>query len=131
MKLAEISMDVLHTEIIDGDEVSFVYNINEGMFDVRQVPIGHSTGGFVKGIKDVGKLMTNPFVVGMAVAYAEKAYKKYKRDKKYTARFFSKVSEKAFYEKIIAELMKTGHYEKVKRQDVDGGYIWELERKDY
>ncbi len=129
MKLEELSTDVLYTDIIDGDLISFVYAINEGLFTVHQMPQG-TPGGFVKGIKDVGKLMTNPIVIGLAASYAQNAYRKYKHNRKYTARFFGKTSEKSFYEKIIAELMKSGHYKKVSHKEVDGGYIWELERND-
>lgn len=131
MKLAELTTDILYTDVIEGNQISFVYHINEGMFDIHQIPVSNTDGGFVKGIKDVGKFMTNPVVMGLATSYAQQAYRKYKHNKKYTTRFFAKShSEKPFYEKIVAELMKTGHYKKVTQKNIEGGYIWELERDD-
>ena len=129
MKLQEITTDVLHTETIDGNIISFVYNINEGTVDVHHMPKGKDSGGFVKGL---GKFMTNPIVMGLAAVYGKKAYKKYQHNKKYVTRLFARShAEKPYFEKIVNELMRSGHYKKVTVKDVEGGYIWELERKDW
>jgi len=81
-------------------------------------------------VKQAGGFLTrNPGLAIGAAAMAMSAYSKYKKNKKYTTRLFAKTpEEKKLYKAIINDLMKTGHYKKVREKYVDGGIMWELKR---
>lgn len=108
---------------IGDEEYSFV--IKEGMATFMKPTVG----GLVGGLTD--KVLSNPVLAGIAAGYAYDAYKKYEKNKKYTARLFAKTSEeRVLFSKIVQELMKTGKYKKVKEEYADGGYIYVLKRTD-
>lgn len=95
-------------------------NLDEGIVS--------TLGGIAKGV--LGFAKAHPVLTGAMSLYAVDAIKKYHSNKKYIAQFFAaKPEEKKFYKKMVDDLMRTGHYHKVKEQFVDGGYLWELRRR--
>lgn len=112
----------LSAEIVDPSHVRFVLdkNIDEG--------IVNTLSGIAKGA--VGFAKAHPVLTGAMALYAVDAIKKYKKNKQYVTQLYaSNAQEKKFYKKLVDDLMRTGHYHKVKEQFVDGGYLWELRRK--
>lgn len=79
--------------------------------------------------KSMRKALTNPFVIATAAAYATSAVKQYNRNKRLTAKLYSPDSQKETYKKIIADLMRTGKYRRVREKRVSGGVEWELDRR--
>lgn len=112
----------LSAEDIDTTTVRFVLeqNLDEGVVS--------TLSGIAKGV--LGFAKAHPILTGAMGLYAYDAIKKYRHNKKYVAQFYAaKPEEKTFYKKMVDDLMRTGHYYKVKEQFVDGGYLWELQRK--
>lgn len=125
MKLYELQTEVLWEGEIEGEQCEFVIEpLKEGL---RQASM-RTKGGFVKGLGDLAKKHPNVSAVAAGIAYS--AYRKYQKNKKYTTRFYAKdTQEKRMYKKVVDDLMKTGHYKKVREKSVAGGYMWELERR--
>lgn len=121
MKLDELHMDVLWEGEIDGVLHQFI--IQEGMARFAQP----SKGGVMRGI--AGTIVKNPVLAMAAAGYAYDAFQKYKRNKRTTTTFFAKdMPERKLYQKIVDDLMKTGHYKKVREKHEAGGYLWVLQR---
>lgn len=129
MKLNDLTpKEIIWEETIqDQDFVFYAETIEEG---VKQINFGNQRGGAMKTAGDVlGKI--NPTLAGIAAGMAINSLIKYKQNRKYTTRFFAKDrTERRFYEKLVADLMKSGHYVKVREKYMAGGYVWELRRKD-
>lgn len=82
-------------------------------------------------VEKIEKIILNPIVLGLLSSYAEHTIKKYIHRKEYVTHFLAtSPSERTFYEKIVAELMGTGHYKNLIRKESKHGDVWELERKD-
>lgn len=91
------------------------------------VDLSESIRGAVKQMG--GWLTKNPGLTAAAGVYAVSAYDKYRKNQRYTTRLFAKTpEEKKLYKTIIADLMRTGKYKKVREKYVDGGIMWELKR---
>lgn len=136
MKLEELTeIDIVWenettTTIIDGVEYSLTFeSVEDG---VKQLNI-QTKPSIIKGVVGAATEFASkhPFITGVAALWAYNAVKKYTQNKKYTTRFFAKTTEdKRLYDKIVSDLMKTGHYKLVSSKYVDGGKIWELQRKN-
>ena len=127
MKLEELkdNTETLWEGELDGEQVKFFVELHEGMSHAGFAQ--NSRGGVVRGAM---KFMSNPIVAGLAAGYAVDALGRYERNKRYTTRFFARdAQEKKLYKQIVDDLMRTGHYKKVKEKHVDGGIMWELRRK--
>jgi hypothetical protein len=127
MKIGELLEEVIWSGEGDDEDIELVAYLNEGGVRIGFRPKG---GGIVrKAAQGAMKFITNPVVAGMVAGYAMDAIRKYKSNKKYTSRFFAADStERRFYEKMIKDLMATGHYRMVSQKYVGGGYLWELKR---
>lgn len=126
MKLHEIhNIDILWTGELDGEDVSFyVERLSEGR--QRAGFARNSKGGLVAGVM---KWVKNPVVAAVAASYAVSAYKNYQKNKRYTTSFFAKSQEeRKLYKSIVADLMATGKYKKVREKHVDGGILYVLRK---
>jgi len=85
-----------------------------------------------KVMRRVGKMMANhPTAVGLAGLWAASALSTYKKNKRYTTRFFAKsAEERKLYDRIVKDLMATGSYKLIRTKYVDGGKLWELARRN-
>lgn len=111
--LEEIQNEVEAEKIIDLSEA------------IRTLALGDTTGKYVSA----SGVIMNPLIAGGAALLAMSAYDNYKKNKLYTTRFYAKTSqEMSFYDKIVKDLMKTGHYKLVKSKYISGGKLWELKR---
>ena len=130
MKLHELhNIEVIWEGDIEGEDyILFVEPLEEG---VIRAAVANKKGGLVRGLaRTAVGLAKNPVVVGMAAGMAIDAYQNYKRNKRYTTRFYAKdMQERRLYQKIVDDLMRTGQYKKVREKYVSGGYMWELKRK--
>jgi len=87
-----------------------------------------------EGIRNASKAIggwvsKNPVLAVGAAGAAMSAYSAYKKNKRYTTKLFAKTpDEKKLYKAIIADLMRTGNYKKIREKYVDGGILWELRR---
>lgn len=136
MKLIELNTEAtwdgdISITVINEIEYSITMEtIEEGIkqfnLQTKASPIEKIVGGTKELIKK------HPVVSTMAALWAANAVSKYYKNKKYTTRFFAKTYEdRKLYDRIIKDLMASGHYKLVKSKYVDGGYMWELQRKSY
>lgn len=129
MKWYQISQEILWETEIDGDPVIFcAEKISDNAVEMSL----SEPGGIVKNKYSAAlKLLSNPLLAALAATYVSSAYNNYVKNKRYTTHFIAKNSqEKQFYTKVVNDLMKTGHYRRVKQTYVDGGTMWVLQRKD-
>lgn len=128
MKLIDLTTEILNEQNIEGNTFVVGVALSEGIVDAF-IGVKNEKGAIIKGLQGVGQLITNPVVAGMAIGYAVDAYSKYKRNKNLVTRLFAKTQyEKPFYERMIRELVKGGHYKLVSTKSVDGGTLWSLRR---
>lgn len=126
MKLAEIYEDTIWRGIIDGKPYE-AYVINEAI-NIRPMS---GRGGIIKQSlrKGAAALKSNPGLAALGAGLAVASYTAYNRNKRNHMRLFAKgQKEKQMYKQIVADLMKTGGYKKVREKHVSGGYLWELKR---
>lgn len=109
--------------LIDEANVSIVSNGLDKLLETKE------EGFFKRTTNSVIQTLKNPIVAGIATVWALDSYKKFKNKLHNTVRFYAKSYEKKIYEKIIEDLMKTGHYKKIKSEYSSDGYMWELQRK--
>lgn len=110
MKLNELyTIPVIITE----DDKTLIITVEEGI------------------LRRAGKFMAkHPIATGIAGMWAASALNKYKKNKRYTTRFFAKTSEeRRLYDSIVKDLMATGNYKLIRTKFVDGGKLWELRRR--
>lgn len=75
------------------------------------------------------KMFDDPLTVGFGTYFALNAIQAYQKSKKYSTTLYAKsLNDKKMYEKIVADLMKTGHYKITKNKYADGGWLWELQQ---
>ena len=123
MKLTELHTEILWEGDIDGESYQFVIKDGHALFEYRA---GKVPGGLRKGLAFAGKAA----MVGLAAGWAASALKKYKQNKRNTMTFFAKGGqEKKLYQGIVDDLMKTGHYKKIRDKYESGGYLWVLKKK--
>lgn len=81
-------------------------------------------------LKRAGTFMAkHPIATGVVGMWAASALKKYKKNKRYTTRFFAKTTEeRKLYDRIVKDLMATGNYRLIHTKFVEGGKLWELVR---
>ena len=132
MKLKELSKlgtyEVIWEDTIEGSNFGlYATTIEEG---IKQISFGDRKGGLVKTAGEVLSKI-NPTLADIAAGLAINSLIKYNKNKKYTTKFFAKDrSERRFYDKLVKDLMKTGHYVKIREKYSAGGYIWILRRKN-
>ena len=128
MKLSEITNTILWAGELEGESVVFCAE----RAGVKTATLSlASDGGIMKGVGGALKFLSNPVVAALAAGYASKAYDTYIKNKRYTTHFFAKsAQERTFYTKVVADLMKTGHYKKIRQMTVDGGTMWVLKRDE-
>lgn len=131
MKLDEIKQDPFLIESCDHENVRCVLEIKT-INNTNHVTTKLFEGqGMDKAVEFTKSFFKNPGAVAVTALWAADALKRYNKNKRYTTNFFSKTPrEKQFHEKIVQDLMKTGHYKMVKSTYVDGGYLWVLQRTD-
>lgn len=98
---------------------------------VRVYPgLRNKRGGKVRSkVKGAGKFFRNPLIAGTAAVMALSAYDKYKKNKRYTTRFYAKTpSEKKMYKEIVQMMTSSGKYKLKRTQYVSGGRMWTLKR---
>lgn len=128
MKLFDITTKILTEHEIEGETFVIAASLHEGIGNMF-AGIKDKKGGIIPSIQQIGKFITNPVVSGIAIGYAVDAYSTYQKNKHRTTKLFAKFpSEKPFYEKMVKELMKTGHYKLISTKSVEGGTLWELRR---
>lgn len=133
MKLTEITQPTVLWEdnacktTIAGHTVQISVELNE---DVAKINFGAAKPGVVSKLSGIAKsFFTNPFAVGVGALWAVDAIQRYEKNKRYTTHFYAKTAqEKQFHQKIVDDLMKTGHYKLIKSAYVDGGHLWVLQR---
>lgn len=122
MLLDELHKHVLSEDIVDGEKVQVYlerYNV--------KTSVVNTSGGIVKGIG--GFFKKHPVATALLAQSAVHALHKYKMNKRNTVTFFGKsAQEKDFYNKMIKDLVDSGHYKVVKNRYVDGGKLWQLMR---
>ena len=80
-------------------------------------------------MKGASTLIKNPTALAVGALWAADSLRKYEKNKRNTTRFFAKShEERTLYDKIVKDLMATGHYKMVRTKFVDGGKLWELKR---
>jgi len=132
MKISDTIDDtvVLWESKLDDNHVKMIMEpVAEGVGKLAFM--ANTKGGVVKNGGVLTSLNNNPFLVGLVAGAATSALTRYTKNKRlYTTRFFAKTpEEKKLYNKIVDDLMKTGQYKKVRNVHVDGGILWELQRK--
>ena len=119
----------LLTELIDDEvEINLSAIIEEA---VKMHPgLRNKRGGKVQSkVTGAAKFFANPLVAGTAAVMALSAYDKYKKNKRYTARFFAKTpAEKKMYREIVQMMTQSGKYKLKRKQYVSGGRMWTLKR---
>ena len=129
MKLSDSvdNTEILWEQDVKGEVLRFeLIPVAEG---VMRAQFGtNKPGGAIKGA--MKGISNNPFLTGMVASMATDALKKYHSNKRLTTRFYAKSQpDRKLYTKVVADLMATGHYKKVRQRMVDGGIMWELQRK--
>ena len=127
MKLADLLEETIWRGTIDGESYDAIL-INE---TIRIAPSG-GRGGIIKQslLKGAAALKANPGLAALGAGMAIASYTAYNKNKRNHMRLFAKgQKEKQMYKKIVADLMKTGGYKKIREKHVSGGYLWELKRK--
>lgn len=125
---AEILFNQYVEEGVDEHLVLYADFVSEG---VANISMAASRGGLIQqaGTKLWDKAYKNPLMVAAMAAMATSAIHKYKQNKRLTTQFFAKTTkDRRFYEALVNDLMKTGHYKKIKQRYVDGGVLWVLRR---
>lgn len=125
MKLTELhNIDILWEGEIDGEDYVFVVEDGVAQF-LPEYRSGKVPGGIKRGLAFAG----NAAMVGLAAGWAASALKKYKQNKRNTMTFFAKgAQEKKLYKGMVDDLMKTGHYKKIRDKYESGGYLWVLKK---
>ena len=120
----------LKEEIIAEDDNYCVIAVNEAYgtrFSVRPTRGGAVRGALAKG---AAKIKSNPGLAMAAGMLAVAGISAYNKNKRNTVRLFARsYQERQMYKKIVADLMRTGGYKKVKEKYADGGYMWELKKR--
>lgn len=82
-------------------------------------------------MESIGKFIAdNPLVTGFAAAWAYGKVKKYMDSRKNTTAIVARnARDKKMFQKIVNDLLDTGHYRMVKNMYSDGGYMWVLKLK--
>jgi hypothetical protein len=125
MLLRELFEEVIWQDEIDGEMYQMTSLMMEGS---RQISFGKSKAGRIAA-GGLAAIADNPGLAGMAAGYAISALNKYRKNRKYTTRFYAKTPvDKKFYQKLVDDLLKTNNYRTVRTKMVDGGKLWELER---
>ena len=125
MKLADLHEDIIWRGVID-DKPYEAFVVNE-VFSVRP-----SRGGIIKQTlrKGAAALKANPGLAALGAGLAVASYTAYNKNKRNHVRLFAKgQKERQMYKKIVADLMKSGGYKKIREKHANGGYLWELKRK--
>lgn len=129
MKLDELYTDTIST-VIEDVEYSLTFDLIEegiGQIKLQSQPslVSNIVGGTTSFVKK------HPIISAAAVLWVTNAISQYNKNKRLTTNFYAKTeAEKKTYEKIVKDLMATGHYELLKGgYYVDGGKLWTLKRK--
>ncbi len=118
----------LLVELIEETEIDYSSIIEEA---IRQYPgLRNKRGGKIQSkIAGAAKFFKNPLVAATGAVMAINAYDAYKKNKRYTTRFYAKTpAERKMYKEIIQMMTQSGKYKLKRTKYVGGGREWVLRR---
>lgn len=131
MRLKDLCEETIWEGEIDGEQY-IIQSIPLLEANARQIKFTNNPSGKLSkvGQSALTTISKHPGLAGVAAGMAMGALSAYRQNRRFTTRFYAKGSKEIkFYQHIVTDLMATKQYRQVRKKRIDGGVLWELQRK--